>query len=616
MDADDERATELSAEGAPTAADRTGEAGADSATQASSTEPSRAVSTAAGGDAHDVDTDRSDTGDLDAGDAADPRAVLSRRLAALAFGVYLVAAFGLLLFHYGDGMWFGGDDWGFLDGRSLWSAGDVLRPQNGHWVTVPVIVYQVLYRLFGLHSYVPYQVLTVLLHLTLCVLLRWVMRRAGVGPWVATITAGTFVLFGTGWENLLLALQITLVGSVVFGILQLILADHDGPAGWRDAAALGAGLVALMCSSVGVIMVAIVGLSTLMRRGWRMALLQTAPLAAAFGVWFLAYRGNGEFDGDGGLAGLQTDGDSMSAPVALLSWLRASIGTTLASLGGSSLAAIALVCMLLVGVGLAISNRGWLGSRRTLAMPISLGLGALLLMTFIGSQRLALMQVYPSAASASRYQAMVAALVLPALGVAAAELIRRQRLLAPVVVGVLLLGVPANIAAFDSNSVDFYKRLTGNSRTFVLVAAESDVAADVPEDVHPDPHELKSANLTVGFLRFARKAGKLPDAPRVDIFTANRVNTRLRITQSLFGEQVPPHTCREAAEPFEVQARAGDRFVIGSPIHVAIVSPSGAVRPEVAYSTDWSGPVLTSQFDQTFVVSPVAGQTVVWCPAD
>ena len=66
--------------------------------------------------------------------------------------------------------------------------------------------------MFGIRSYVPYQLLVILLHLAAAVLLRVVMRRAGVRPWIATLTAGVFVFFGAGAENILIAFQITFVG--------------------------------------------------------------------------------------------------------------------------------------------------------------------------------------------------------------------------------------------------------------------------------------------------------------------------------------------------------------------------------------------------------------------
>ena len=53
-------------------------------------------------------------------------------------------------------------------------------------------------------------------------------------PWLATVAAVVFVFFGAGAENILVAFQITFVGSLVFGLTQLLLADHDGPLDRRD----------------------------------------------------------------------------------------------------------------------------------------------------------------------------------------------------------------------------------------------------------------------------------------------------------------------------------------------------------------------------------------------
>ncbi len=64
--------------------------------------------------------------------------------------------------------------------------GDLLRPHNEHISVLPILVYRALWHLFGLHSYDPYQLCVIALHLTAAVLLRAVMRRSGVNPWIAT----------------------------------------------------------------------------------------------------------------------------------------------------------------------------------------------------------------------------------------------------------------------------------------------------------------------------------------------------------------------------------------------------------------------------------------------
>ena len=79
------------------------------------------------------------------------------------------------------------------------------------------------YSLLGMRSYVPYQLLIVALHLATAALLRVVARRAGVNAWIATTAATVFVFFGAGVEDIVVSFQITFVGSLVFGFLQLIL---------------------------------------------------------------------------------------------------------------------------------------------------------------------------------------------------------------------------------------------------------------------------------------------------------------------------------------------------------------------------------------------------------
>src|SRR5437588_1109893 len=110
------------------------------------------------------------------------------RSARLALAVFvLVAAIALVLFlAFGHREWFFVDEWDFLLHRDAGDIGDLLRPHNEHWSTLPILVYRALWRMFGVRTYVPYQAVLILLHLTAAFLLRTVMRRAGVGPWTAT----------------------------------------------------------------------------------------------------------------------------------------------------------------------------------------------------------------------------------------------------------------------------------------------------------------------------------------------------------------------------------------------------------------------------------------------
>src|SRR5204863_2898946 len=155
--------------------------------------------------------------------------------------------------------------------RKIGDLGDLTRPHFGHWVTLPVIAYRLLWWMVGLRSYTPYLLLVIGAHLAVAALLRAVMRRAGISPWLATLGAAALLFFGSGAENVLVAFQVTYAGALAFGLGHLLLADHDGPLDRRDWFGLLAGFAAILCSGVGPTMVLVVGLAVLLRRGWRSA---------------------------------------------------------------------------------------------------------------------------------------------------------------------------------------------------------------------------------------------------------------------------------------------------------------------------------------------------------
>ena len=217
------------------------------------------------------------------------RAALITFLAAeaVAFVIYVVVS---------RPMWFYLDEWDFLADRTAFNVGDLFRAHNEHWVTLPVLAYRGLWWVFGLNSYRPYQVVIILLHLLAAFLVRSVMRRVGVRPWTATVVASVLVFFGSGYQNIVLPFQMTLVGALVFGLVYLLLATHDGPFDRRDVFGWLAGLASIMCSGVGVSMVIAVGLAVLLMRGWRLALVHTVPFAALYVVWY-AWVGHVGYDG-------------------------------------------------------------------------------------------------------------------------------------------------------------------------------------------------------------------------------------------------------------------------------------------------------------------------------
>jgi hypothetical protein len=93
---------------------------------------------------------------------------------------FLAVGVGASVFYLAVGrrLWFFNDEWDFLAGRTIGSFHSLFASHNGHWVTLPVVVYRVMWWIFGLRSYVPYQVLIVGLHFLAAWLIRRVMVRA------------------------------------------------------------------------------------------------------------------------------------------------------------------------------------------------------------------------------------------------------------------------------------------------------------------------------------------------------------------------------------------------------------------------------------------------------
>ena len=82
----------------------------------------------------------------------------SARAALVVFVVFALAMVPLLV-HWGDKWWFWADDWDFLATRTGGNLGDLFRAHYQHWVTLPVLAYRLLWVLFGIRSYLPYQLL-------------------------------------------------------------------------------------------------------------------------------------------------------------------------------------------------------------------------------------------------------------------------------------------------------------------------------------------------------------------------------------------------------------------------------------------------------------------------
>ena len=419
------------------------------------------------------------------------------RAATIGFFAYIAVAFVVCVF------WLGRDDW-FTDGDFSLLAGPVASnvnlPIEQHWSAVPVLLYQGLLRVFGL-EYTPYLVTVVLLHLATTSLLWTLMRRVNVRGYVASLTAAVLVLFGPGFLSILMPIQITQNLSLVFALSQLLLADHSGRIGWRDGVALLAGAAGLASSGLMPVLVAATGLALLIRRGWRVAALQTAPLAALFLWWYWEYEPTA--------ASVYPLGSSDIGEQ--FAFVRDGLMGTVSSVGGWTVIGALLVVVLAVGVAICFADEGWRVAGFRLAAPLSLALGSVVYLAVVGRQRAAI----PAYAEFSHHIYTVVALFLPLLACAIDALVARWRWLSPAIAALLLVGVFGNLR-FDDGSRPYFMRAgwLADTREQLLERAHSptlevDAAARPSEPVFTNrPQVLDFVNLE--WLAEQRATGRIP----------------------------------------------------------------------------------------------------------
>ena len=96
-------------------------------------------------------------------------------------------------------------------------------------MTIPIIVFRVIHAIFGTGSYWPYLIPTMVCHLGIVgdgPALEPARRRDGVDGHDPRRDAA---VFGSGWENIVFAIQLVYNLSLLAFLVQLVLIDHDGP---------------------------------------------------------------------------------------------------------------------------------------------------------------------------------------------------------------------------------------------------------------------------------------------------------------------------------------------------------------------------------------------------
>lgn len=186
-----------------------------------------------------------------------------------------------------------GDNWAFLIERRDPSIDTLLNPHNEHIVVIPVLIEQLLLRMFGMDSARPEQVLLIVFLLVTAALLYVYVKRR-VGPWLALLATVLVLFLGPAWEVLLWPFEITFLGPIMFGLAMLLALEREDRRG--DIVACVFLTLALGFSNIGVAFVPAAALAVLIgpRAGWlRRSYIFLIP-AILFGLWYLGWGSDAE----------------------------------------------------------------------------------------------------------------------------------------------------------------------------------------------------------------------------------------------------------------------------------------------------------------------------------
>jgi hypothetical protein len=367
----------------------------------------------------------------------------------------------------------------------------LFAPYINHWIGVPNVLWEVLFRFFGMRTYLPYLLPTLAAHLGIVALLRVILLRMGIGPWRATLACLPLLVTGAGAGNLAFGWQIEFLGAVGFGLGQLLLTDHDGPPDRRDAAGVLVGLLGLMCSGVAPTFVFLAGANQALRSRWLGAAIAVVPLAAIFLAWFVLF-------GHQDLAGQQPPDFTPARLAVLPSFMWTGLTASLEGMVGLPvLGGVALVLTAAAAAALGLRPRQ---PGHSLAWAMSIA--AVAFFAVIGYGRAA---NGPTFAAESRYLYVGVVLLLPLVAWVADRTSHRPAL-AALWAGLLAWALVANVGAM---AAFIHKYSVPGERLRVAVyriAGDPGLAAADPQQ---PVTEQGAMWLTVGLIRQLRDAGEL-----------------------------------------------------------------------------------------------------------
>jgi len=216
----------------------------------------------------------------------------NRDLPTILLAAALVVGFAMTLVLTRE-MTFFQDTWAFLINRRELTLDTLLQPHNEHIVVIPVLIEQLLLRVFGMSSALPEYILLGLF-LVVTALLLYVYVRRRVGGWLALFATVLLLCLGPAWEVLLWPFEITFIGPILFGLAMLLALERGDRRG--DVLACVFLVCAIGFSGLGICFIAAAAVAVAQgpRETWlRRAYIFAIPLVL-YGLWWLGYGHDAE----------------------------------------------------------------------------------------------------------------------------------------------------------------------------------------------------------------------------------------------------------------------------------------------------------------------------------
>ncbi len=238
--------------------------------------------------------------------------------AVLALAFALVA---VLILVWTRGNTFINDEWSYLVVFRGWNLETLLHPQNGHLIAIPLVIYKILFGTVGADSHVPYQVVTIVLHLIVATLFFALIRRR-VPLGVAVGLTLLVIFFGAGWDTLMGAYEIPNLSGMAAGLGMLLALQRRTRGG--DIAACVLLTLCLGSFSVGIAFALGALLSLLLAgRAERRRIWIVLIPGLAYVAWFIWARkfGQGEITVESVSSVFAAAADQVAAIVAAITGL-------------------------------------------------------------------------------------------------------------------------------------------------------------------------------------------------------------------------------------------------------------------------------------------------------